>query len=116
MILSEEKKIFFERQKYREDNFITGRYYKLNFSSNSDTLNKISPIGICLYTNKKYHILKQSNLNIITDDLKKFEKNTNKDNKKGKFINENCWTVLNEMQNDAYFQHKHLIHDNVLFL
>lgn len=116
MILIEEKKMFFERQKYREDNSITGRYYKFNFSSNIHNLNKIYPIGICLYTNKKYHILKQPNLNIITDDLKKFEKNTNKDNIKGKFINENCWTVLNEIQNDPHFQHNHLIHDNVLFL
>ena len=67
------------------------------------------PIGLCLYTTKKYHILCDAitwSINMITDNLEYFEEET-KDNwsgEKGKFRNQDCWNILNEIQNDMRYQ------------
>lgn len=53
--------------------------------------NKLKPIGICLYTNKKYHLLEDVmlwSIQLITDDIEYFD-NENKDNwsdEKGKLL------------------------------
>lgn len=108
-------KLFFERLKYRTDNSITGGYYKFNFvnkkiikiDENPDK--QIIPIGICLHTNKKYFILEDPmnwTIDSITDNETIFEEDT-KDHyagEKGKFRNIDCWFVLNELQNDLYYQ------------
>lgn len=100
--MNKETQKYLEREKYREENKITGQYINLNFITNNKIVfsenkaknnmimveyirNKLRPIGLCLYTTKKYHILCDAmtwNVSMITDDLEYFEKET-KDNWSG---------------------------------
>ncbi len=131
-------KLYLEREKYRKDNHITGEYYEFNFINpikeenkeenkeekircHESLKNKLRPIGLTLYDNKikKYHILEDAmtwSIQMITDDLEKFEEDT-KDNwsgEKGKLRNQNCWSVLQEIQYDTNFQNWCLIFPGIL--
>ena len=120
--MKDETELMYEREKYRRENKITGDCIILKFITNNKTeqqsnneyridhvKNKLRPIGLCLYTNKKYHLLccpMTWSLDFITDDLEYFEEET-KDNwsgEKGKLKNKNCWYVLNKIQEDMSFQ------------
>lgn len=106
---------YFDNLRYRFENNITGDYIKLNFITgnkidNTKTLDyKIRPIGLCLYTTKKYHVLCCAmtwSLSFVTTDLEYFEEET-KDNwsgEKGKLRNQSCWNVLERIQEDVGYQ------------
>lgn len=128
MTHNEETRLWLEQEKYRQDNNITGNCFTLKFitdnrinpitemkDDNTDEKrikfikNKIRPIGLCLYTTKKYHMLCDAmtwSLQLVTDDLEYFEEET-KDNwsgEKGKLRNEDCWSVLSEIQGSMSYQ------------
>lgn len=101
-----------------QDKNITGKYIRLNLLTNQKNnldheehhkflQNKLKPIGLCLYTNRKYHILRcvmTGYLELITDDLEYFDEETKDYFDKGKCRNEDCWTVLSDIQSDIGYQ------------